>query len=81
MSHSSNPFLYNCWYAAAWVHEVEEQEKLARVYLEKPVVIYRGEDGRYIALDNRCCHRGAPLALGRIGKKEICCGYGWVILI
>ena len=75
MSEFSNPFLYNCWYAAAWVHEIPEGEKLDRVYLEKPIVIYRGESGNYIALDNRCCHRGAPLSLGRVEGDCIRCMY------
>ena len=75
MSELSNPFLYNCWYAAAWTHEIPGGEKLARVYLDKPIVIYQGESGNYIALDNRCCHRGAPLSLGRIEGECIRCMY------
>ena len=75
MSDQSNPFLYNCWYAAAWTHEIEEGAKLDRVYLEQPIVIYRGESGKLIALDNRCCHRGAPLSLGRIEGDCIRCMY------
>ena len=75
MSEFSNPFLYNCWYAAAWAHEIPEGEKLDRVYLEKPIVIYRGESRNYIALDNRCCHRGAPLSLGRVEGDCIRCMY------
>ena len=75
MSDQSNPFLYNCLYAAAWTHEIEEGAKLDRVYLEQPIVIYRGESGKLIALDNRCCHRGAPLSLGRIEGDCIRCMY------
>jgi len=75
MSENSNPFLYNCWYPAAWAHEISSEEKLARVYLEKPIVIYKGDSGKYIALDNRCCHRGAPLSLGRIEGDCIRCMY------
>ena len=68
-------FLYNCWYAAAWTSEIEDGQPLARTYLEKPIVIYRGEDGQYVALDNRCCHRSAPLAMGRIEGNCIRCMY------
>ena len=75
MSDQSNPFLYNCWYAAAWSHEVAIAEKLARMYLEIPIVIYRGESGKCFALDNRCCHRGAPLSLGRVESDCIRCMY------
>ena len=35
-------FLRNCWYVAAWNHELIDGRKLARTILEKPVVIYRG---------------------------------------
>ena len=63
MKSASEMFLYNCWYAAAWEREIEDGKPFARTFLEKPVVIYRGEKG-YVALDDRCCHRAAPLSLG-----------------
>jgi len=75
MSDSEQIFLMNCWYVAAWDHELIDGVKLARTILEKPVVIYRGESGRYIALDDRCCHRGAPLSMGRIEGDCIRCMY------
>ncbi|MEM7502421.1 MAG: aromatic ring-hydroxylating dioxygenase subunit alpha [Pseudomonadota bacterium] len=68
-------FLWNCWYAAAWQHEVDKTGKLARTFLERPVVIYRGESGKYIAMDDRCCHRAAPLSMGRIEGDCIRCMY------
>ena len=68
-------FLWNCWYAAAWDYEVVDSKKLARTFLEKPVVIFRGESGKYIALDNRCCHRGAPLDQGRVEGDCLRCMY------
>jgi len=75
MSDSEQIFLRNCWYVAAWDHELIDGRKLARTILEKPVVLYRGESGRYIALDDRCCHRGAPLSMGRIEGDCIRCMY------
>lgn len=68
-------FLYNCWYAAAWEHEIPGGGLLARTFLEQPVVIYRGESGRCVALEDRCCHRAAPLSLGRIEGDCIRCMY------
>ena len=53
-------FLYNAWYVAAWSTEVGEKP-LARTLLEEPVVLYRGADGRAVALEDRCCHRALPL--------------------
>ena len=75
MSERPYPFLRNCWYAAAWTHEVRRGEKLARRFLEKPVLIFCGESGRYVALDDRCCHRAAPLSLGRIEGDCLRCMY------
>lgn len=68
-------FLKNCWYVAAWSHELIDGAKLARTILEKPIVIFRGESGRVIALDDRCCHRGAPLSMGRIEGDDLRCMY------
>ena len=44
-------FLMNCWYVAAWDHELIDGKLLARTILEKPVLIYRGNSGRVVALD------------------------------
>jgi vanillate O-demethylase monooxygenase subunit len=68
-------FLKNCWYVAAWDHELIDGAKLARTILEKPVVLYRGESGRVVAMEDRCCHRGAPLSMGRIEGDCIRCMY------
>src|SRR6266481_1959020 len=63
-------FLRNSWYVAAWNHEL-----IAGTILERPVVIYRGASGKVVALDDRCCHRAAPLSMGRIEGDDIRCMY------
>jgi vanillate O-demethylase monooxygenase subunit len=68
-------FLFNCWYVAAWDHELIDGTKLARTLLERPVVLYKGESGQVVALDDRCCHRGAPLSMGRIEGDDLRCMY------
>lgn len=75
MTDTEQSFLKNCWYVAAWDHELDDGVKLARTILEEPVVIYKGESGRYIALDDRCCHRGALLSKGRVEGDCIRCMY------
>ena len=67
-------FLENCWYAAAWDDEIGESP-LARRILDRPVVLFRGEDGRAAALADRCIHRHAPLSHGRVEDGGIRCGY------
>ena len=74
-SDSDAIFLKNCWYVAAWDHELIDGAKLARTILDKPVVLYQGESGRVVAMEDRCCHRGAPLSMGRIEGDCIRCMY------
>lgn len=75
MTATEEIFLYNCWYVVAWDHELIDGKKLARTILEKPLVLYKGESGKYVALDDRCCHRGAPLSMGRLEGDDIRCMY------
>ncbi|MHA3794502.1 aromatic ring-hydroxylating dioxygenase subunit alpha [Sphingomonas sp. YL-JM2C] len=67
-------FLRNAWYAAAWSSELADGT-LARTFLDEPVVLFRGEDGKAVALADMCPHRFAPLSLGRIGGDTIRCPY------
>jgi phenylpropionate dioxygenase-like ring-hydroxylating dioxygenase large terminal subunit len=66
--------LKNQWYAAAFSHELKEAP-LGRVFLNQPVVLYRKADGTPVALEDRCCHRRAPLSAGRIEGDNLRCGY------
>ena len=60
--HLHGEYLRNCWYVAAWAHELIDGKLLARTILEQPLVLYKGDSGRAVALDDRCCHRGARLS-------------------
>ncbi len=72
---TTEPFLLNCWYVAAWDHELIDGRLLARTILGKPVVLYKGDSGRVVALDDRCCHRGARLSAGRREGDDLRCMY------
>ncbi len=67
-------FLKNCWYVAAWDHEISDG-LLARTILDRPVVLFRSPDGTPHSLEDRCCHRGLPLSMGRLGEATLRCGY------
>lgn len=74
------PFKYessivrNCWYMAAFSNEIT-REPMERTMLNKPVVMYRKEDGTPVAMYGLCPHRYFPLAEGRVEGDNIVCGY------
>jgi len=37
------------------------------------VAVFRGRDGNLFAIENRCPHRGGPLAEGVIGGEKVVC--------
>jgi phenylpropionate dioxygenase-like ring-hydroxylating dioxygenase large terminal subunit len=68
-------FLKNCWYVVAWSHEVSDTALLARRVLDEPLIVYRTSTGEVVALADRCCHRHAPLSLGRLEGDHVRCMY------
>lgn len=72
-------FPLNAWYVAAWDHEVT-RSPLARRVCDRPIVLYRTEDGNPVALADACWHRLAPLSLGKVvGRDGIQCPYHGII--
>lgn len=67
-------YLRNAWYSAGWAHDYPA-EPTAVTLLDERVVIYRGEDGAPVAMEDRCPHRLAPLSLGRCEGSNIRCMY------
>ena len=71
-------WLRNCWYVIAWNHEIpgaDSTELFHRVVLGEPVLVYRTTGGELVALEDRCCHRHAPLHKGRREGDCVRCGY------
>ncbi|MEI9985560.1 MAG: aromatic ring-hydroxylating dioxygenase subunit alpha [Aliidongia sp.] len=67
--------ILNGWYVAAWAHELDSTTPVARMICNNPIVLFRMADGKAAALLDRCCHRAAPLHLGRVVAGGIECGY------
>jgi len=67
-------FIRNAWYVAAWSDEISATP-LARRICGEPVVLFRDAEGQPAALLDMCCHRGAPLHLGKVEADGIVCGY------
>ncbi len=67
-------FVRNAWYVAAWDHEIG-REMRRRIILNEPVLLYRKGDGTAVALEDRCCHRQAPLSMGKLVGDDVVCPY------
>jgi vanillate O-demethylase monooxygenase subunit len=67
-------FIKNAWYVAATSQEVGRKPFQRRV-CDEPIVFYRTEAGRAVALADRCIHRRLPLSQGRLVGDTIQCGY------
>ncbi len=67
-------YLRNCWYAAAYPHEVCDKP-MHRQLLGEHVVLFRTSDGLPHALEDRCPHRFAPLSMGKLRDDRIQCPY------
>jgi phenylpropionate dioxygenase-like ring-hydroxylating dioxygenase large terminal subunit len=68
-------YLRNTWYVAAWNEDVPPGKLFARVILEEPIVFFRDESGIIKAIADRCPHRFAPLARGKLDQGIIECAY------
>ncbi|MBY0509244.1 MAG: aromatic ring-hydroxylating dioxygenase subunit alpha [Rhodospirillaceae bacterium] len=68
-------FIQNCWYVAAWDKEVPRDGLFARTVVNMPLVFGRDAAGKVFALQDRCCHRAAPLSKGRKEGEHIRCMY------
>jgi phenylpropionate dioxygenase-like ring-hydroxylating dioxygenase large terminal subunit len=68
------PFLRNAWYQAAWQEELDSGI-LARTIMNEPLVFFRDANGKVGCVEDRCCHRGAPLSHGKVVENGLQCGY------
>lgn len=71
-------WLRNCWYVIAWDHEIPaagSPELFTRTVLGEPILVLRKENGELAAMEDRCCHRLAPLSKGRREGDCVRCGY------
>ena len=65
----------NAWYVAAWLDEIEPGRIHARTIIDQPLALYRTAAGNFVALEDRCCHRFAPLSMGRLEGDDLRCMY------
>jgi vanillate O-demethylase monooxygenase subunit len=68
-------FVKNCWYVAGWSEELPAEGMISRTIINEPVLLFRTSCGELVALEDRCCHRQAPLSLGRREGDNVRCMY------
>ncbi|MEO5764266.1 MAG: aromatic ring-hydroxylating dioxygenase subunit alpha [Casimicrobiaceae bacterium] len=72
----ANSFVRNAWYVAGMAAEFKTDDLRGMVIAKKPVVIWRGADGKVVAFDDRCVHKRMPLSCGKIlANGTIECAY------
>ena len=78
MNATDMKYVRNCWYVAGWVQDLEPGRPMSIDILCEPIVIYRGDSGRLVAMEDRCVHRLAQLSLGRCeaGDRLRCMYHG-----
>jgi phenylpropionate dioxygenase-like ring-hydroxylating dioxygenase large terminal subunit len=67
-------FLRNAWYAAFWSTDLQDRP-LGRTILNERIVVFRNASSQIAALEDRCCHRAAPLSKGELDGDYLMCGY------
>ena len=67
----------NHWYVVARSDEIKDTPIAITLWKEE-IVIYRNEEGKINALENRCPHRQVKLSSGKVIGNNIECSYhGW----
>jgi nitrite reductase/ring-hydroxylating ferredoxin subunit len=69
------PYARNIWYVAAWSHDLKPNQPLGIQILGERIVLWRDQQGRMAAIEDRCVHRLAPLSLGRCEGGKLRCMY------
>jgi len=70
--------LKNFWYIAASSEEVTSDSVTGVVVLGEWIALYRDQQGKAVAVLDRCLHRNARLSKGRVKNGQLVCPYhGW----
>ncbi|HET7343926.1 MAG TPA: Rieske 2Fe-2S domain-containing protein, partial [Methylomirabilota bacterium] len=66
------------WYAVEYERALPPRAVRATCFWGDAIVLWRGDDGRVHALEDRCAHRQLPLSVGSVEDCGLACAYhGW----
>jgi phenylpropionate dioxygenase-like ring-hydroxylating dioxygenase large terminal subunit len=67
------------WYPVEWERNVKPGQVIDTTFWNQSIAVFRGKNGSFYAVENRCAHRQLKLSLGEVGDCTITCGYhGWM---
>ena len=68
----------NYWYAVEEVRRVKPGTVVEVVFWKHSIALFRGTDGSFQAIENRCAHRQLKLSIGHVeGCRLVCAYHGW----
>ena len=67
--------IYNQWYAVLSAKEVKKNRLIGVTRFGEKLVFWRDEKGTIGCLADKCCHRGASLASGKIYHQHVQCPF------
>lgn len=68
----------NYWYAVELENNVKPGQVREIVFWKRSIALFRGADGAFRAIANRCAHRQLKLSLGHVDGCHLVCAYhGW----
>ena len=66
------------WYAVEEVRRVKPGTVVEVVFWKRSIALFRGQDGSFHAVEDRCAHRQLKLSIGEVRDCRIVCAYhGW----
>ncbi|MCC6811486.1 MAG: aromatic ring-hydroxylating dioxygenase subunit alpha [Deltaproteobacteria bacterium] len=67
------------WYPAMWSKDLQKGDVKEVVFWKQSIAVFRDEEGRVQAIEDRCPHRNIKLSLGEVKGCGVQCPYhGWV---
>ena len=63
------------WYAVEEVRNVQPGSVVEVVFWKQSIALFRGEDGEFRAVENRCAHRQLKLSMGQVQNCQLVCAY------
>ena len=68
----------NYWYPVEQVRRIKPETVIEVVFWKRSIALFRGKDGTFQAIEDRCAHRQLKLSIGDVqGCRLVCAYHGW----